>query len=78
MKKLILKLIRIYQNTSWFHSYIFRVLYMSDKICRFEPTCSIYTYQAVDKYGVGKGILLGLSRIIRCNPWNKGGLDPLK
>ncbi len=78
MKKLILSFIRFYQKTAFFHGYFFRMFYMSDKMCRFEPSCSIYTYEAVEKYGVGRGTLLGLKRIIRCNPWNKGGLDPLR
>jgi len=46
--------------------------------CRYYPSCSQYTYQAVEKYGVIKGVWLGLKRIIRCNPWNQGGHDPLK
>lgn len=48
------------------------------KNCRFYPTCSEYTRQAVDKYGIIKGNLLGLFRIIRCNPFSKGGIDYLK
>lgn len=77
MKKLILLSIRFYQKTSFFHNYFFRMFYMSDKVCRFKPTCSEYTYQAVEKYGVLRGLFLGLKRIVRCNPWNKGGYDPL-
>jgi len=46
--------------------------------CRFSPTCSEYTYQAVEKYGVIKGLTLGLWRVMRCNPWNKGGVDLVK
>jgi len=46
--------------------------------CRFTPTCSEYTAQAIEKYGVIKGILLGIWRILRCNPFCKGGDDPLK
>ena len=46
--------------------------------CRFVPSCSEYTYEAVEKYGVIKGLKLGVFRIIRCNPWNKGGIDLLK
>ena len=46
--------------------------------CRFTPSCSEYTIQAIEKYGVIKGILLGTWRIIRCNPWSKGGDDPVK
>lgn len=75
MKKLLLALIRFYQKTSFFHNYIFRVLFLSDKVCRFSPTCSNYTYQAVEKYGSIKGLFLGFKRIIRCHPWNKGGID---
>jgi putative membrane protein insertion efficiency factor len=54
------------------------MFYMTDKICRFSPTCSEYTYQAVKKYGSMKGLWLGFNRILRCHPWNKGGFDPLK
>lgn len=78
LKKAILKFIRFYQKTSFFHKFFFRMFFLSDRICRFQPTCSEYTYQAVKKYGAGKGLLLGLKRIIRCHPWNKGGLGPLK
>ncbi len=45
--------------------------------CRFEPTCSEYALQAIEKWGVGKGCLLGLRRVVRCHPWNPGGLDPV-
>ncbi|MDO8506993.1 MAG: membrane protein insertion efficiency factor YidD [bacterium] len=46
--------------------------------CRFQPTCSEYTYQAVEKYGIIKGGAMGTWRILRCNPFNKGGDDPVK
>ena len=46
--------------------------------CKYEPTCSEYTKQAINKYGVIKGTYYGLKRIIRCNPFSKGGYDPLK
>lgn len=46
--------------------------------CRFIPSCSEYTYQAVEKYGVIKGLGLGCWRVIRCNPFNKGGVDLVK
>ena len=46
--------------------------------CKFYPTCSEYTKQAIEKYGALKGSLLGIKRIIRCNPFSKGGYDPVK
>ncbi|OGK12263.1 membrane protein insertion efficiency factor YidD [Candidatus Roizmanbacteria bacterium RIFCSPHIGHO2_02_FULL_37_15] len=78
MKSVILTLIRFYQKTNFFHGAIARQLFLTDKVCRFVPTCSEYTYQAVEKYGSVKGLFLGFKRIIRCHPWNKGGIDPLK
>ena len=47
------------------------------RTCRFYPTCSEYTFQAVKRFGVKKGLSLGIKRIIRCNPFNDGGYDPL-
>ena len=46
--------------------------------CRFEPTCSEYAREAVDKYGAVKGTWLGLKRILRCQPFCKGGRDPVR
>lgn len=46
--------------------------------CRFYPTCSEYMYQAVDKYGIIKGNIIGIKRILKCNPFCKGGIDYLK
>ena len=45
--------------------------------CRFTPTCSEYMYEAIRKYGAGKGMFLGIKRILRCNPFCKGGYDPV-
>ena len=45
--------------------------------CRFHPTCSLYTIQAIEKYGIIKGIIKGTKRVIRCNPFHPGGYDPL-
>jgi hypothetical protein len=44
--------------------------------CRFEPTCSSYFLQAVEKHGAVRGSLRGLARICRCHPWHPGGYDP--
>ena len=46
--------------------------------CKFYPTCSEYTKQAIKKYGTLKGTILGIYRFLRCNPFSKGGYDPLK
>ncbi|MEA3432492.1 MAG: membrane protein insertion efficiency factor YidD [bacterium (Candidatus Stahlbacteria) CG23_combo_of_CG06-09_8_20_14_all_40_9] len=45
--------------------------------CRFYPTCSEYTKGAILKYGVFKGIALGIRRVLRCNPFSRGGYDPI-
>jgi putative membrane protein insertion efficiency factor len=45
--------------------------------CRFYPTCSHYGYQAIYKHGAIKGGWMGFTRLLRCNPWNKGGFDPV-
>ena len=46
--------------------------------CRFQPTCSEYTRQAVEKYGAAKGTWMGIKRILRCQPFYEGGHDPVK
>lgn len=68
--------IRVYQKTlspdhSWL-SYKFPYGY-----CRFSPTCSEYTYQAIERSGLIHGGWVGLKRIVRCNPFNNGGYDPV-
>lgn len=45
--------------------------------CRYLPTCSEYMMQAIEIHGVVKGSILGIWRILRCNPWAKGGYDPV-
>jgi len=45
--------------------------------CRFYPTCSAYTLEAVELHGTGSGLLLGLRRLLRCHPWHAGGFDPV-
>jgi putative membrane protein insertion efficiency factor len=45
--------------------------------CRFEPSCSQYGYEAINKHGIIKGGALTIWRLLRCNPWGKGGYDPV-
>ena len=72
MKKIIIKMINWYQKNISF------ALEQKNIRCKYYPTCSEYTKQAVEKYGAFKGTLLGIARILRCNPFSKGGYDPLK
>jgi putative membrane protein insertion efficiency factor len=67
-KKLALLLIKLYQIS------ISPVL---GPVCRFVPTCSEYAYQAICTYGVLRGGLLAIKRILRCHPFNSGGFDPV-
>ena len=46
--------------------------------CRFTPSCSLYTLQAVEKYGLLKGSLMGARRLLRCHPFSEGGYDPVR
>lgn len=68
MKRAILWLLRVYKR------FVSPLLPPS---CRFTPTCSEYTYQAVERFGVLKGGWLGIKRVARCNPFNPGGYDPV-
>jgi hypothetical protein len=76
-KKIVILMIRIYQKTLSLDHGPLKNLHPQG-FCRFYPTCSEYGAQAFEKYGVIKGGILTTWRIMRCNPWNKGGNDPLK
>lgn len=68
-KKICLLLIKFYR------------LYISPlkpRVCRFYPSCSQYTYEAVERYGIVHGLYMGLKRILRCHPFNPGGYDPVE
>ncbi len=69
VKRFLIKIIRGYQK------------YISPGLgnhCKYLPTCSQYMIDALEKYGVFKGLMLGIWRILRCNPFSKGGYDPVK
>ena len=66
-KKIALKLILVYRFFSKF----------TPPTCRFYPTCSKYTYIAIEKFGFLRGSYLGIKRILRCHPFSKGGYDPV-
>jgi len=68
MKRLALGLIRLYQLS------ISRVKPSS---CRYFPTCSQYTYEAIERFGFIKGVWLGMKRLARCQPFYPGGYDPV-
>jgi len=75
MKLIAIGAIRLYQITlSPDHSWL--KIFFKNGYCRFHPSCSMYTIDAINKYGAPKGIWLGIRRIGRCNPWNPGGYDP--
>lgn len=74
MKYIAMFLIRLYQKTlSFDHSWLKR--FKPNGQCKFYPTCSEYAYQAVWRYGILKGMLLGFKRLSRCHPWSNGGVD---
>ncbi|UCG10547.1 MAG: membrane protein insertion efficiency factor YidD [Dehalococcoidia bacterium] len=68
MKRFALKLIRLYQLT---------ISQVTPPSCRFTPTCSQYTYEAITKHGLFKGVYLGARRLARCHPLHSGGYDPV-
>jgi putative membrane protein insertion efficiency factor len=76
MKRLILGFIRYYQRTFSLDHGPLRFLYPNG-YCKYYPSCSEYGYQAFDKRGVVTGFFLTCWRILRCNPWSKGGPDPV-
>jgi len=76
-RAVVIKLIKLYQKTLSFDHGLFKIFYPHG-FCRFKPTCSEYAIAAIEKFGIIKGGLKAIWRIVRCNPWNKGGWDPIK
>ena len=68
MKAVLLAVIRFYQRT---------ISLALPSTCRFVPSCSEYTYEAIARYGALRGGWMGVKRISRCHPWNPGGYDPV-
>lgn len=69
MKKILIRLINFYRKY---------ISPLSRPHCRFYPTCSQYALDAIEKYGSVKGSFMAVKRILRCNPFNPGGYDPVK
>ena len=69
MRKLIVGVFRLYKVT---------VSPLLPSACRYYPSCSQYTSQAVEKYGVVRGLWMGVKRLSRCHPFHAGGLDPVR
>lgn len=83
MKKIVIGLIRLYKSTWFIRQPLIRMfnprrLPVENLECRFYPTCSNYAIEAIEKHGVLKGGIMSIWRILRCHPWGKGGLDPVK
>jgi hypothetical protein len=77
LRYLVIKIIKIYQKTISFDHGVFKYLFPNG-FCRFYPTCSEYAILAINKHGLIKGGVKSLWRVLRCNPWNRGGYDPVK
>lgn len=72
----VLKLIRWYQ-AYWSPDHSPRKAKYPAGYCKYYPTCSEYGYEAIKRYGIVKGSFLAFWRVLRCNPWSRGGHDPV-
>lgn len=68
MKRVLLFPIRLYQR---------RISPSRPRRCRYEPTCSAYAVEAIERFGAARGLLLAVWRLLRCNPFSHGGFDPV-
>ncbi|MFQ5455775.1 MAG: membrane protein insertion efficiency factor YidD [Nitrospirota bacterium] len=69
MKKIFISIINLYQLC---------VSPLSSPVCRYIPTCSVYAKDAIERYGLIKGLFLTILRLLRCHPFHPGGYDPVK
>jgi putative membrane protein insertion efficiency factor len=69
LKKILLIVIKFYRKF---------ISPLTGPSCIYEPTCSVYAMQAIEKYGALKGGIMAVKRILRCHPYHKGGYDPVK
>jgi len=69
LKKILLIVIKFYRKY---------ISPLTGPSCIYEPTCSVYAMQAIEKYGALKGGIMAVKRILRCHPYHKGGYDPVK
>ncbi|NEU04390.1 membrane protein insertion efficiency factor YidD [Clostridium sp. ATCC 25772] len=69
MKKSLIHMINLYRKY---------ISPLKPPCCKFQPTCSQYAIEAIEKYGGLKGGYMAIKRILRCHPWSKGGYDPVK
>jgi putative membrane protein insertion efficiency factor len=74
MKRFVILLIGLYQKLLSVETGIPSIFFHA-KICRFHPTCSQYAKEAILKYGITRGLQLSSKRILKCHPWNRGGVD---
>jgi putative membrane protein insertion efficiency factor len=69
LRNFVLTILRIYKR--WISP-------MLPSACRFHPTCSEYTMEAVEKHGALRGVWMGILRLLRCHPFHEGGFDPVR
>lgn len=77
LRYIAVKVIELYQKTLSFDHGPMKSMYPHG-FCRYTPSCSEYGKQAIIKYGIVRGGLMAFWRVMRCNPWSKGGYDPVK
>ena len=70
------KVFKPYLKIACMKAIIFYQKHLSKHTCLYQPTCSQYTLECINNHGVIAGIFMGVWRIVRCNPFSKGGYDP--